>query len=193
MKGFVNKKRRLRTAFIGLLALVALILVACGGSSASSSSTPTPDNSVKFFEQTVEAQGSTTVPSPTMMPTPLTHLKPGQTAELAGWEISVGDIFPVATSMEHSLVVTIGITNSSSVAQYEDSSTDWSLTDGKGNTYQQLSTADVQQRGSALPVGNVEPGSTVSGMIVFTVAKPTGQFILTFSKGGLTASWDITV
>lgn len=178
----VQRRWRFLAAFGGVVIVIALVLTACGSTTTSSGQSPSTTPAT--------TPTATSMPSPT----PITHLRPGQNAEFAGrWKISVGDVFPVATSAEHSLVVVISMTNIASVSQYEDCSTDWSLTDNKGNPYQQLSTADVQARGSALSVGTVEPNAAVSGMIVFTVPQPSGLFILTFSSGGLTASWDIHV
>lgn len=78
----VKPNQKVLTIFGGLLIVVALVLVACGGTTTSSSTTA--------------KKTPTSMPSPT----PITHLKSGQTATFVGkWKIGYYDWFVVGTSI----------------------------------------------------------------------------------------------
>jgi hypothetical protein len=181
MKSMVNKKPRFLSAIVGLLILIALVLVACGGATTSNVSSPTAT--------------PTTPPTPT--PTPKINHSVGQVITVYDeWEVTVVsakvDHPPVVVngSLEKSqkpyVIVSVKLKNISSTEQslFSIMAPNWILKDLNGNMYKpgfDFSSHDLD--------GKFQPGVTIQGSLAYEAPESVHQYQLLFITG-LVMSWD---
>jgi Domain of unknown function (DUF4352) len=134
----------------------------------------------------------TTSASPTSGTTTSLHLRQNQAANVGGmWKLSCPRSLYLKSYRDSFAVVVVKMNNISSASQYQDPSS-WSLTNSSGKKYQVV-TGTVSWSGyHMLKAGNVAPGETVSGLVVYQVPR-SGQYTLVFTNDSSTASWDIRI
>ncbi|HLV98776.1 MAG TPA: DUF4352 domain-containing protein [Ktedonobacterales bacterium] len=167
-------------AAIGVMLVAALLIIACGGSSAANSG----------------AVVTGTVPLPSV--TPLPHFKVGEQVKVGDtWIVTVtgvtttdGDFLSRPADGTTYLVIAVSLTNISSQEQTVSSFLQFSLKDQTGQQYGEA-IVDFAKA----PDGKVEAADLIRGNIVYQVPTALHQFTFAFqadiTRPGQTL-WDIS-
>jgi hypothetical protein len=180
-----HSRASLRVFFLllSLLGVLALVIMACGGSS---------DNSGTSVGSNGSSAQSTTPPKQA-------HFKVGDQVKIGGTELvsinsfktNPGDEFDQPKAGNRFVVVDITIKNVGSEEQDISSVLDFTFKDAAGQLYN-----DTFLDGMTAPDGKIEPGDLLKGQMVYEVPKTQTNFTFAFEADFLATGqtiWDLHV